>query len=153
MEEIDRHGGLPLVSLPFDVKHPWKDWNVAGYAGLEVINLSTIARRHINVPSFLWLMARWRRHGMADVLRTLVTRPDRGLATWDALTSGGQPFVGIAALDAHALMKIGKKKYPIPSYADSFRATATHVLVPGHTGGGDRSAIYDALRQGRCHGL
>jgi hypothetical protein len=154
VDEVNEHGGLPLVSLPFDVKHPWLDWDVRGYSGLEVINLSTIARRHINVPSLLWLLPRYRRHGVLDVLRTLVTRPDRELALWDALTRDGRAMVGICALDAHALMKIGKEKYPIPSYADSFRAATTHVLIPpDRAAAGDdlRCALYEALRAGRCY--
>ena len=150
VDEVNAHGGLPLVSLPFDVKHPWRDWDVAGYAGLEVVNVSTIARRHINLPSLLWLLPRYKRRGALDVLRALVTRPDPELALWDRLTSGGRQMVGIGALDAHALMKIGKKKYPIPSYADSFRAATTHVLIPA-AGTGDRRALYDALRAGRCY--
>ncbi|MES2459566.1 MAG: hypothetical protein V4671_03225, partial [Armatimonadota bacterium] len=45
INEVLAHGGLPLVSLPFDVKHPWRDWNATGFEGLEVLNFSTIARR------------------------------------------------------------------------------------------------------------
>ena len=154
VDAVNAEGGLPLVSLPFDVKHPWLDWNVRGYEGLEVINLSTIARRHVNAPSMLWLVPIYRTKGALAALRALVTRPDRELALWDRLTggAGGQPMVGICALDAHALMKIGKKKYPIPSYADSFRAATTHVLLPpGEPASSDRRAIYDALRAGRCY--
>lgn len=151
VDVVNARGGLPLVSLPFDVKHPWRDWNVTGYAGLEVVNLSTLARRHINIPSLAWLLPRYRRHGAVDVLRTLMTRPDQALARWDALLAEGRQMVGIAALDAHALMKIGKKKYPIPSYEDSFRATATHVLLPATAAENDRRAIYAALRAGRCY--
>lgn len=150
VDEVNAQGGLPLVSLPFDVKHPWQDWEVRGYAGLEVINLSTVARRHINLLSLLWLLPVYKRQGILACLRALVTRPDRELALWDRLTASGRSLVGIGALDAHALMKIGRKKYPFPSYADSFRAATTHVLV--HRGSDhDREAIHDALRAGRCY--
>jgi hypothetical protein len=131
VNDVLARGGLPLVSLPFDVKHPWRDWNVTGCAGLEVINLSTVARRHINLFSAAWLVPLYRHKGALAALRALVTRPDQSLATWDRLTAGGRPFVGVAALDAHALMKIGREKYPLPSYEDSFRACCTHVLVKG----------------------
>jgi hypothetical protein len=151
IDDINSQGGLPLVSLPFDVKHPWRDWDARGCEGLEVINLSTVARRHINLFSVLWLLAVQRKSGMRGALRALVTRPDQSLARWDSLlaeNNGKQ--VGIGALDAHALMKIGKKKYPIPSYADSFRGCLTHVLIPPDAPD-TRRAIYEALRKGRCY--
>lgn len=155
VDDVLAHGGLPLVSLPFDVKHPWRDWDVTGCTGLEVINLSTVARRHINLFSIAWLVPLYRFGGALAALRALVTRPDQPFATWDRLTAGERPFVGLCALDAHALMKIGARKYPLPSYEDSFRAATTHVLVPRaiETAGANeqRAAIYAALRQGRCY--
>jgi hypothetical protein len=157
IDEVNAQGGLPFVSLPFDVKHPWRDWEATGYEGLEVVNFSTIARRHINLLSLAWLLPIYRLGGMMPVLRALLTRPDQAMARWDGLTAGGKrPMVGIGALDAHALMKIGKKKYPIPSYADSFRATMTHLLMcPADaspaTPDRRRKAIYDTLRAGRCY--
>jgi hypothetical protein len=150
IDEVNAHGGLPLISLPFDVKHPWREWDVTGCAGLEVLNLSTVARRHINIPSLLWLLPVGRRFGTRAALRALVTRPDAALARWDGLTADGAPSVGIGALDAHALMKVGKRKYPIPNYADTMWTATTHVLVP--RGATDvRRAIYDALRAGRSY--
>ena len=107
VDAVNAADGLPLISLPFDVKHPWRDWDVRGYAGLEVINLSTIARRHINLLSLLWLVPIYRMRGPLASLRALVTRPDRELALWDALPRDGRQMVGIGALDAHALIKDG----------------------------------------------
>ena len=157
LDEVIAHGGLPLVSLPFDVKHPWRDWEATGYEGLEVVNFSTIARRHINLLSLAWLLPVYKLKGMVPVLRALLTRPDQAMARWDGLTAEGKrPMVGIGALDAHALMKIGKKKYPIPSYADSFRAAMTHVLLPPDAASSAdpnrrKCAVYDALRSGNCY--
>jgi hypothetical protein len=151
IDEVNARGGIPLVSLPFDVKHPWRDWDADGYLGLEVLNLSTVARRHINLVSLLWLLPLYKARGTMAALRALVTRPDQAIARWDSLTAGGrQTQVGIGALDAHALMKIGKNKYPIPSYEDSFRAATTHALIPADASDG-RAALYDALRAGRCY--
>ncbi len=155
VDNVLAHGGLPLISLPFDVKHPWCDWDVTGCVGLEVINLSTVARRHINLFSLAWLVPLYRFGGALAALRALVSRPDQSLATWDRLTAGGRPFVGLCALDAHALMKIGREKYPLPSYEDSFRVCCTHVLVKGSWGDATpdarRAAIYESLRAGRCY--
>lgn len=154
IDEIHQHQGIPLVSLPFDIKHPWVAWDARGCMGLEVINLSTVARRHINIPSLLWLLPVGWLGGTMAALRALLTRPDAAMDRWDRLTASGQPQVGIGALDAHALMKIGKKKYPIPNYADSMRVLTTHVLVPMAKAGDAaalRRAIYDAVRRGNCY--
>lgn len=151
IDDINARGGLPLVSLPFDVKHPWRDWEATGFKGLEVINFSTVARRHINLFSLLWLLLVQKRHGILGALRALVARPDQALARWDNLLETGRGAqIGIGALDAHALMKIGSRKYPIPSYANSFRACLTHVRIPSDAPD-TRRAIYDALRAGRCY--
>jgi len=90
------------------------------------------------------------------VLRALIARPDAALARWDALLCAvpRRRMVGVGALDAHALMKIGSKKHPLPSYADSFRIATTHVLVASDAVGEPttrRAAVHDALRQGRCY--
>jgi len=155
IDDIRTNGGFPLVSLPFDVKHPWRDWEATGYDGLEVLNLSTVARRHINFVSLAWLWPIYRTQGMLSVLRALITRPDQALARWDSLTAGGvRQMVGIGALDAHALMKIGKRKYPLPSYADSFRAATTHVRIAREDASDParrKRAVYAAFRRGRCY--
>lgn len=149
VDAVRAAGGQALVSLPFDMKHPWEAWDTRGCAGIEVLNLSTVAREHINILSLAWLLPLWRRAGTMAVLRAIAARPDAALRRWDTLLAGGEPVIGLGSLDAHALMKVGRKKYPIPSYADSFRAATTHVLiardaedVPG--------AIADALRRGRA---
>ena len=141
-------GGLPLVSLPFDMKHPWEAWDTTGCEGLEVLNLSTVAREQINLPSLLlWLLPLWVWKGELAVIRSLCARPDAALARWDAELASGKKSVGLGALDAHALMKIGKKKYPIPSYENSFRAVSTHVRAPERT----PATVHEALRDGNCY--
>ncbi|WP_395088830.1 CehA/McbA family metallohydrolase [Armatimonas sp.] len=139
-------GGLPLVSLPDDMKHPWDAWDATGCAGLEALNLSTVAREHINPLSLTWLLLLWRLKGELTVLQALCTRPDASLASWDRLLAQGKKQIGLGALDAHALLKIGKKKHPIPSYENSFRAVTTHVLAETRT----PKAIHTAIRAGHC---
>ena len=60
----------------------------------------------------------------------------------------GKKQIGLGALDAHALMKIGgKKKHPIPSYENSFRAVTTHVMAETRS----PEAIHAAIRAGHCY--
>ena len=140
-------GGLPLVSLPDDMKHPWDAWDATGCAGLEALNLSTVAREHINLLSLAWLLPLWKLKGELAVLRAISTRPDASLASWDRLLAQGKKQIGLGALDAHALMKIGKKKHPIPSYENSFRAVTTHVRAEART----PETIHAAIRAGHCY--
>jgi hypothetical protein len=151
INDVLAQGAWPLISLPFDMKHPWEDWKTTGCEGLEVINLSTIARRHINLLSLLWLLPLYKWRGPMATIRAICTRPDEAIKRWEIeiehAIGRNEKFVGIGALDAHALMKIGAKKYPIPSYEDSFRALTTHVLVETC----EKSAIYKAFRQGNCY--
>jgi hypothetical protein len=141
-------GGLPLVSLPFDMKHPWEAWETEGCEGLEVLNLSTVAREQINPLSLLfWLLPLWKLKGELAVIQALCARPDASLARWDRLLATGKKAIGLGALDAHALMKILGKKHPIPSYENSFKAVSTHVLTAERT----PAAIHAAIRAGRCY--
>ncbi len=153
IDTIRAHRGFPLISLPFDLKHPFEDWSVSGYEGLEVLNFSTIARRHINFLSLVWILIVRRFGGMMAVIRMMASRPDAALLRWDSLTrNGGRQVVGIGSLDAHARMKMFGKMYSIPTYADSFRACQTHVLVPDGVAGAERiPAVNAALRAGRCY--
>ncbi len=153
IDAIRSHGGFPLISLPFDMKHPFDDWSVSGYEGLEVLNFSTIARRHINFLSLPVLIWFWNTQNIGVAMCWMATRPDAALARWDALTRGGaRQVVGIGSLDAHAQMKMFGKKYPIPTYTDSFRACQTHVLIDaGITGAARLPAVNASLRAGRCY--
>ena len=81
------------------------------------------------------------------MISSLCARPDAALARWDAELAAGKKSVGLGALDAHALMKIGKNKYPIPSYENSFRAVTTHV----HSAERTPDAVHTAIREGNCY--
>jgi hypothetical protein len=143
-------GGVAMVSLPFDMKHPWSDWGVRGCDGLEVLNLSTIARGHINLLSLAWLLPLWRRKGTDAVLDWIAARPDAALKRWDQWLGAGRRAVGLGALDAHAQMKIFSKKFPIPTYEESFRTLTTHVWIARDASDPVR-AIEDGLLAGRSY--
>ena len=150
VDAIRDAGGVAMVSLPFDMKHPWEDWDVDGCSGLEVLNLSTTARGHINLLSLAWLIPLWRTKGTGAVLNAIAARPDAALRRWDQWLAKGLRTVGLGALDAHAQMKILARKVSIPTYEESFRALTTHVWVhPGSDPVPD--AIEDALLAGRSY--
>ena len=68
------------------MKHPWDAWDATGCEGLEALNLSTVAREHINLLSLAWLLPLWKLKGELAVLRAICTRPTRlwraGIACW-----------------------------------------------------------------------
>lgn len=168
---IQDAGGTGFVALPCDLKDHWRDFErrLPGI-GLEVFNLSAIARTKINLPALALV---WRRYNSPRPQRAfhfVAARPSRELRLWDTLLTPAdpeqpsQPVVGIASLDAHAVMKFGGKAYPYPTYEEVFRTLRTHVvtntpLTYGEVSAAKRSAanrsdtalVERALAAGHCY--
>lgn len=160
---IHDSGGLGFIALPCDLKDHWRDFErrLPGI-GLEVFNLSAIARTKISLPALALI---WRRYHSARPERAfhlVAARPTRELALWDELlmpsdpTQPAQPVVGIASLDAHAIMKFGRRSYPYPTYEEVFRTLRTHIvartpLSNGEDAPTDAALIHAALAQGHCY--
>ena len=166
---IQQSGGLGFVALPCDLKDHWCDFGrMAEGIGLEVFNLSAIARTKINLPV---LAEVWRRYNSREPQRAfhlVAARPAPELKLWDTLTmppAPGQParqVVGIASLDAHAVMKFGGRSYPFPTYEETFRTLRTHLVTTaplsfGETGNRkaaterDSALVNSALACGHCY--
>ena len=166
---IQNSGGLGFVALPCDLKDHWRDFGrMADGIGLEVFNLSAIARTKINLPV---LAEVWRRYNSREPQRAfhlVAARPAPELKLWDTLTAPpepGQParrVVGIASLDAHAVMKFGGRSYPFPTYEETFRTLRTHLVTTGPLSFGetgnpqaaaesDGALVYSALARGHCY--
>ena len=164
-------GGLGFVALPCDLKDHWRDFDrFQDGIGLEVFNLSAIARTKINLPT---LAEVWRRYKSRSPLRAfhlVSARPDRELKLWDTLTTAPGPglparrVVGIASLDAHAVMKFARRTYPFPTYEETFRTLRTHLVmaqplshgeVPeegrAELGKQDAARVHAALAAGHCY--
>ena len=164
-------GGLGFVALPCDLKDHWRDFDrFQDGIGLEVFNLSAIARTKINLPT---LAEVWRRYKSRRPLRAfhlVSARPARELKLWDTLTAApgpGRPsrrVVGIASLDAHAVMKFARRSYPFPTYEETFRTLRTHLVTAqplsrGEVPARERMAsnkkdavqVHDMLASGHCY--
>ena len=164
-------GGLGFVALPCDLKDHWRDFDrFQDGIGLEVFNLSAIARTKINLPT---LAEVWRRYKSRSPLRAfhlVSARPDRELKLWDTLTTAPGPglparrVVGIASLDAHAVMKFARRTYPFPTYEETFRTLRTHLVmaqplshgeVPEgeqmEAGKQDAARVHATLAAGHCY--
>ncbi len=170
-QEIQDRGGVGFIALPCDLKDHWRDFEARREGiGLEVFNLSAIARAKISLPGFLLAWATYRSARPQRAFHWVASRPARELRLWDELTAtrdaAGAPtrVVGIGSLDAHAVMKVARRKYPIPTYEELFRTLRTHVLTTRALSGGnvparptppdgraDGALIHGALAAGHCY--
>ncbi len=133
---IQSSGGLGFVALPCDLKDHWHDFRrMSDGIGLEVFNLSAIARTKINLPTLAEVWRRYNSRHPQRAFHLVAARPAPELKLWDALTAPPQPglparrVVGIGSLDAHAVMKFGGRSYPFPTYEETFRTLRTHLLM------------------------
>ena len=170
-QAISRSGGLGFVALPCDLKDHWRDFGCLQEGiGLEVFNLSAIARTKLNVPA---LAEAWRRYNSRSPQRAfhlVSARPAPELRLWDKLMAPAQPglparrVVGIASLDAHAVMKFARRSYPFPTYEETFRTLRTHLVTaqplsygepPAGRGKAarerDDALVHGALQSGHCY--
>lgn len=124
-------GRMSFVAYPQE----FHDWGVNNYAGLEVYNLYTNARR-INY-FLLFFDGLWSYGSYPELLfSSFYERPDAALAKWDEQMRARR-LVAIAGNDAHANVGIhfgdsaGKKllQIQLDPYERSFRVVRNHVFV------------------------
>lgn len=162
-ESIVESGGIGFIALPCDLKDHWRDFSLRDRRmGLEVFNLSAIARTKINIPGLALVWMRYRSRNPQRAFHWVAARPDRELKLWDALITGGplpsslgvkqtapepsadpsryQKIVAIGSIDAHGIMKFGGKSYYVPTYADVFRTLRTHILLDQPLAGGQAAS-------------
>ena len=166
---IRQSGGLGFVALPCDLKDHWRDFSrMQDGIGLEVFNLSAIARTKINLPALAEVWRRYKSPTPQRAFHMVAARPAPELRLWDKLmapSAPGQParrVVGIASLDAHAVMKFARRSYPFPTYEETFRTLRTHLLTTEPLSYGeappdkaprpkDEALVYRSLALGHCY--
>lgn len=168
---IVESGGIGFIALPCDMKDHWKDFRIRRpEIGLEVFNLSAIARTKINLPALALIWRRYKSRQPNRAFHYVSARPARELRLWDTLMApaegAGQynTIVGIASVDAHAVMRFGGREYPYPTYEEVFRTLRTHVVTWEPLSYGevsndrrvtatkvDTAAIHRALTLGHCY--
>jgi hypothetical protein len=135
MNKIKDSGGYGFIALPCDLKGPWRDpERRAPWIGLEVFNLSCIARTKINLPGFLLAVLRYFGRNPGSVFNLVAARPDEEMRLWDRMLLGaserGESMpLALGSLDAHAVMKVAGQTYPFPTYEQVFRTLRTHALT------------------------
>ncbi len=154
LDAVQECGGFGFLAHPFErsaayAGEPelnWRDWDVTGYAGLEIWNTMSEFKSHVhNLPRAL-LLAYFPDLGLRGPM------PET-LARWDELLASGQRVAAIGGPDAHGTVyRLGPLQRPVLSYDWLFRAVRLHILTDAalqrdldH----DRQLVYEAIRKGR----
>lgn len=124
----------------------WRDWDVTGYAGLEIWNTMSEFKSHVHDLPRALLLAYFPDLGLRGPM-------PQTLARWDALLANGQRVAAIGGPDAHGtLYRKGPLERPVLPYDWLFRAVRLHILTDTpfqHDLNHDRQQVYDAIRDGR----
>lgn len=137
--------GSPLVSRG---KHyPWQDWNVDGYDGIEIWNLSSQwkdAAIRLDSALRMWFFDRYRPFFAGPCAQAL--------AKWDEVCQG-RHVTGVTGSDLHGpQVSLGGIKFKILDYPMLLAAVNNYILVEDLVGvaEADSEQILSALVQGRC---
>ncbi len=155
IEEVNRLGGICFLAHPFEkgsplssdlAPIPWADWEVEGYAGLEIWNAMS------EFKGLLWsrlaalIYAHFPGLGLRGPFKATLRK-------WDELLAAGKKVAAIGGSDAHAeTYRMGPFRRVIFPYEDLFRWVNTHLLIERPLSGDletDKRLIYDGLRAGR----
>jgi hypothetical protein len=154
IDAINERGGLAFLAHPFEYRSPigpdlmaipWVDWNVQGYAGLEIWNymseFKALLRSKLSAIYFAYFPVRGIRGPFRATLRQ-----------WDQLLARGQRVAAIGGADAHGTTySMGTLQRMVFPYEYLFRCVNTHILTDRPLSRRleqDKSLIYDALRAG-----
>ncbi|MGQ9522261.1 MAG: CehA/McbA family metallohydrolase [Anaerolineae bacterium] len=152
---VAERGGICFLAHPYEKGSPispdlepipWVDWEVDGYAGLEIWNaMSEFKGLLWGRPAALFY-AYFPELGIRGPFPTTLRR-------WDALLRAGRKVTAIGGADAHGhTYHLGPIRRAVFPYDTLFRWVNTHILVEQPLTGDletDRRLIYDALRAGR----
>ena len=151
LDTLAASGALSIVAHP-DGRHPWTNWSVGPFNGIELWNADTEWRNDSLfelVSALLWypLMPE-------AALNTLIDRPDSVISRWVSLNKF-RSVTGVGSVDAHAKIPlIAGLSLPFPSYGRLFTSIRTHVALDAPLTGDatqDKTRLLAALRDGRCY--
>lgn len=122
----------------------WRDWNVDGLAGVELVNLHAGAKARSPVALVLTALLLPVRFVMLRI-----ARPDREVvARWDERLQTQHPLAPVGGGDAHANIRVfGPLGGTIADYPEVFLTLSTHVLAERC----DEASIVAAIQAGRTY--
>lgn len=153
IDAVAAQGGFSFLAHPFErdvaefLPEPnisWRDWDVEGYAGLELWNYMSEFKSVLKNRAYGLLYA------YLPALSASGPYPET-LAKWDELLRS-RPIAALGGSDAHGTVyRLGPIERPVLSYDYLFRALNTYLLSPEPLSGDlehDRRLVYGALREG-----
>lgn len=155
IDQVNAAGGFGFMAHP-DSRWPWTDWEVTGYTGIELTNLSSLFHQE-GLAQPLRLLVEFVADYFTDSTRALQrvmsVASDGSLERWAELLQE-RPVVGLGSVDAHARIEVAGAQYNVPPYNRLFESLQMHIIVPrtfNRTLAHDKALVYDALREGRCY--
>ena len=154
VDAVAAQGGFAFIAHPFEhdavafLPEPnisWRDWQVTGYAGIELWNYMSEFKGVLKNKAHAVLCAYF------PALTASSPYPET-LRKWDELLQT-RPVAAIGGSDAHSnSYRIGPLSREVQPYGYLFHCVNTHLLSEEPLTGDvkrDRAAIYGALRAGR----
>lgn len=156
VDAVAAQGGFTFLAHPFErdvaefLPEPnisWRDWDVTGYAGIEIWNLMSEFKSVLKNRAYGVLYA------YLPALSVSGPYPET-LEKWDELLRSRR-VSALGGSDAHGTVyRLGPLERPVLPYDYLFRSVNTHLLSPEPLTGDlehDRRLVYGALRVG--HGF
>jgi len=154
IDAVSAQGGFTFLAHPFERDAPeflrepnisWRDWDVEGYAGIELWNYMSEFKARIKGRASAILYA------FVPDLAGLGPFSET-LAKWDELLQS-RPVAALGGSDAHAgTYHLGPLSRQVQPYEYLFRGVNTHLLSLEPLTGEvehDKAALYAALRSGQ----
>jgi hypothetical protein len=153
IDAVRSAGGSAFLAHPYDPAAPlvheealgWVDWDVRGFAGLEIWNYMSEFKSYLHTRADMLLYALFP--------SLAISGPDREtLALWDRLLAEGRQVAAVGGPDAHGhSYSMGLLRKVVFPYEYLFRAVTVHVLLEKTAGDAeaDGRAVADALARGR----
>jgi hypothetical protein len=153
LDAVRSAGGAAFLAHPYDAAAPlvgeealgWVDWDVKGFAGLEIWNYMSEFKSYLHNRLEMLFYALFPSLGISG--------PDaETLAVWDRLLAEGRRVSAVGGPDAHGhAYAMGPLRKVVFPYEYLFRAVTMHVTVEKITGDAevDGRAIVDSLAKGR----
>lgn len=152
LDKVKTVGGFGVLAHPINSHYPWKDWNVTGYEGLEIVNLmEKVEEQKSAIESMAMDMMMQGSIDYDKIFRlALSTYPKAQLERWDQMTAK-RKLAMTGGSDAHARFDMNGMVMNIPPYEDTFRVMQMHLLLPEALNKSidhDKALVYKAIEQG-----
>jgi hypothetical protein len=166
IDEVNAAGGFSILAHPMSPRWPWQNWNLRGFAGMEIVNLASVMDDDLRSAAHTLQISGRSIQRLATLAQRYLADPDATMfrltnhtvdverSQWDDLLRVGRQVVGIGGVDAHARIDLLGNTLRVPSYVEAFESVHTYAVTLAalrREFDHDRRQIYDAYRNGRLY--